>query len=205
MILYGRDLSPFARRVAVWCALQGRALERRPLMVTGEDFETLKGVNPLGRVPILQLDDGTTLVETFAILDWLEDSAPESVRLLPATGVARRDAMQELAYANSTTEKAVALVYEFNRRPEEYRWPEWKARLEGQLAGGLKAMETHAPEQGWLGGDKPGGGDVCFVVTYDFIRATNPYMLEAGYPKLAALSERANALPEFRESMPQPA
>ena len=43
-ILYGRDLSPFARRVAVWAALQGVALERRPLMVNGPDFETLKTV-----------------------------------------------------------------------------------------------------------------------------------------------------------------
>ncbi len=205
MILYGRDLSPFVRRVAIWCALQGRAVERKPLMVTGEDFETLKGFNPLGRVPILRLDDGTTLIETFAIVDWLEDTAPESARLLPASGVARRDAMQELAYANSTVEKGVALVYEFNRRPEEYRWPDWKARLEGQLAGGLKALEAHAPESGWLGGDRPGAGDIGFVVAHDFIKASNPYMLEPGYPKLAALAERANALPEFGESQPKPA
>ena len=49
MILYGRDLSPFVRRIAIWCALQGRELERRPLMVSGPDFEELKGLNPVGR------------------------------------------------------------------------------------------------------------------------------------------------------------
>jgi glutathione S-transferase len=42
MILYGRNLSPYARRVAIWCALQGRDIERRELMVAGPDFEEIK-------------------------------------------------------------------------------------------------------------------------------------------------------------------
>ena len=38
MILYGRDLSPFVRRIAIWCALQGREVERRPIKIgTVED------------------------------------------------------------------------------------------------------------------------------------------------------------------------
>ena len=35
LILYGRMLSPFVRRVAIWCRLQDRAYESRPLMVKG--------------------------------------------------------------------------------------------------------------------------------------------------------------------------
>ncbi|TYO85421.1 glutathione S-transferase family protein [Oceanicella actignis] len=207
MILYGRDLSPFTRRVAIWCALQGRPVIRRPLMVSGEDFDALKRINPLGRVPILQLDDGATLIETFAIIDWLEDTAEPGARLLPETGLPRRKAMQEIAYANSVAEKAVALVYEHNRRPEQYRWPEWCARLEGQIRGGLEAMEAHAPEEeGWLGGATPYGGDVAFVCAYDFIAATNPRLLEGpSYPRLAWLSERANRMPAFGDSRPEPA
>ena len=42
MILYGRNMSPFVRRVAIWCALQGRQIERRELMVSGPDFEEIK-------------------------------------------------------------------------------------------------------------------------------------------------------------------
>ncbi len=205
MILYGRDLSPFTRRVAVWCALQGRTPIRRPLKVVGDDFETLKGVNPVGRVPILQLDDGTALIETFAIVDWLEDTAPVQDKLLPETGIRRRTALQEIAYANSVAEKAVALVYEHNNRPEQYRWPEWRARLEGQIAGGLRAMEAHAPEEeNWLGGAAVYGGDIAFVCAYDFVEATNPHLLAPGYDKLAWMSERANQMPAFADSRPPP-
>ena len=47
MILYGRNLSPFRRRVAIWCALQGRQLERRELMVAGLDFEAITATKPV--------------------------------------------------------------------------------------------------------------------------------------------------------------
>ena len=119
MILYGRNLSPFARRVAIWAALQGRDLERRELTVMGEDFEKIRAVNPVARVPALVLDDGTKLIESFAICDWLDETAPGGRRLVPARGEARRDCLQRLALANSVAEKAVAMVYERNRRPEQ--------------------------------------------------------------------------------------
>lgn len=202
MILYGRNLSPFARRVAVWCHLQGRDLERRKLATLGEDFPKIKALNPVGRVPILVLDDGAALIETWAILDWLEETAPEGRRLLPASGAARRDALQLMALANSTAEKAVALVYETNRRPKDLHWTDWASRVEGQAAGGLAEMEARAPEAGWLGGDAPNGADVAFVITHDFIQATNPRLLE-GRQKLAALARRARDLPAFAETMPE--
>lgn len=201
-ILYGRDLSPFARRVAIWAALQGLALERRPLMVNGPDFETLKTVNPMGRVPILVPEDGEPMIETAAILDWMEEQAAPDARLIPAAGKARRDVMQAMAYAHSTVEKGVALVYEKNRRPEEFQWAEWRTRLEGQIAGGLDVLEARAPEAGFHGGARPDGADVCFAIARDFIRATNPHLLEPGYPKLNALADRCNALPAFGASNP---
>lgn len=203
LILYGRNLSPFARRVAIWCALQGREVERRKILVTGPDFDTLRVLNPVGRVPVLVTEDGAHLIETAAIVDWLEDTAAPMARLLPPTGPARRAMMQEIAYANGVAEKGVALVYEKNRRPEQYQWADWRARLEGQIAGGLAALEAHAPETGWLGGERPMGSDVAFVVAHDFIAATNPHLLDGRYPKLAALAARAAALPAFADTTPE--
>ena len=99
MILYGRDLSPFARRVAIWCGMQERAVQREAILVQGEDFERLKGMNPVGRVPVLALDDGTHLAEAHAICDWLDETSPNGWRGLPAAGDARRDAWQRMAVA----------------------------------------------------------------------------------------------------------
>jgi glutathione S-transferase len=204
MILYGRDLSPFVRRIAVWCALQGREVERRQITVMGEDFERLKGMNPLARVPVLELDDGTRLIDSFAIGDWLDETSPNGVRLLPAGGVARRDALQRLALAAGTAEKAVALVYERNRRPEELHWKDWQDRVAGQVRGGLAALDAAAPQAGWSGGELPDAGDVSAAVAYQFVEAMNPWVLEPGYPRLLALVERAMQLPAFAETKPRP-
>lgn len=204
MILYGRNLSPFVRRVAIWCAQQGREVERREITVQGEDFQKLKTLNPVVRVPVLELDDGAKLVETFAITDWLDETAPSGRRLVPESGAARRDTLQRLAIANGVAEKAVSLVYERNRRPEQFHWKEWQQRVVGQVQGGLAALDAAVPDEGWSGKDGPDAGDVASVVAYQFVEATNPWVLESGYPRLAAFVERAMAEPGFAETKPAP-
>lgn len=201
MILYGRNLSPFTRRVAIWCALQGRGLERRELPVAGEAFEEILAHNPVGRVPILILDDGTHLIETSAICDWLDDTAPDGARLVPPTGQARRDCLQRIALANAVTEKAVAMVYEKNRRPDALHWREWQDRLARQIRGGLAALEERTGD-GFAGGDRPDGGDIAFVLAHDFLAVTNAWLLEPGRPRLAALAKRAAQIPAFADTLP---
>jgi len=52
MRLVGRDLSPYVRRVAIWCALQGRPVERMALAAMEPAAQDeLRGYNPLRRVP----------------------------------------------------------------------------------------------------------------------------------------------------------
>lgn len=202
MILYGSNLSPYTRRVVIWCALQGRAIERRELRVAGAAMEEIATVNPVIRVPALVLDDGTALIESFAICDWLEETATPERRLIPGSGAARRDCMQRIALAHSLTEKAVAVVYEFNRRPEALRWQEWIDRLTRQVRGGLEALDRAVIEEGFHGGARPDGGDIAAAIAQHFIESTNPWLLDPGYPRLRALGERARALEPFASTMP---
>lgn len=203
MILYGRTISPFVRRVAIWCAMQGRDVEMKPLAATEpQDMEAIRAVHPGRRVPVLQVEDGALLIETFAICDWLDETAPEGTRLVPASGIARRDCMQRIGMANATAEKVVGLVYEKNRRPEEFHWPDWQERLVDQVRSGLAAMEAAAPETGFHGGDTPDGSDIAIVCAYEMAEFSNPWLLESGYPKLAALAARAAEQPGFAASKP---
>lgn len=191
MILYGRDLSPFARRLAIFCALQDHPVERREILVQGEDFERLKTMNPVGRVPVLELEDGTQLIESYAIGDWLDETSPNGVRMLPAGGFGRRTAFQRLALASGTAEKAVALVYDKNRRPEEFHWHDWQRRLVGQIQGGLTGLDSAVPQEGWSGPSGPDAGDIAAVIAYQFVEATNPWVLEPGFQNLASFAGRA--------------
>ena len=202
MILYGRDLSPYVRRVAIWCALQGHEIERRTLAATDpEESKEIARVHPGTRVPALVLEDGTVLVESFAICDWLDEQAGDG-RLIPASGLPRRECLRLMGLAQATAEKAVAMVYEKNRRPEALHWADWQARVAGQVEGTLSALEAEAPEAGFLGGARPNGADIAIVCAFQFVEATNPWLLDPGFPRLAALAVRAMAIEPFAATKP---
>jgi glutathione S-transferase len=203
VILYGRYFSPFVRRVGAWMLLQERAFEHVSLPPRGAGSEPLAEINPLLRIPALRLDDGTVLIETSAIIDWLEESAPLDRRLLPASGENRKRELQVVALANALAEKTVALGGESLRRPKELHWPDEIARIHGQIATALESLEAKAPETGFSGpGGGPDGATVAVVTAYDFAAKLFPDGVADRFPRLASLSARANALPAFASTRP---
>lgn len=89
MILIGMFDSPFVRRVAVSMKLLGMEFEHRDWSV-GRDQTQIRKYNPLGRTPTLMLADGETLIDSSAILDYLDERAGAERALLPRSGAARR-------------------------------------------------------------------------------------------------------------------
>ena len=94
MILIGMFDSPFVRRVAVSMRCSMLPFEHRNWSV-GRDFELIRQFNPLGRVPALVLPDGESLIDSTAILDFLDDTVGPERALLPRTGNERRDALAD--------------------------------------------------------------------------------------------------------------
>ena len=83
MILVGQYDSPFVRRVAVTMNVYDMAFERRVLSVF-TDFDAMLTINPLGKVPVLQIDDGERLYDSRAILDFLDGLVRLDQRMVPA-------------------------------------------------------------------------------------------------------------------------
>jgi glutathione S-transferase len=106
MILVGQYDSPYTRRVAVSLGLLGFDFEHDGRSVFA-DFESMRTTNPLGRVPSLILRDGTTLIDSMAILDWLDQQVGPERGLMPASGPARQDALQRIALATGTIDKVM--------------------------------------------------------------------------------------------------
>ena len=111
MILIGQYDSPFVRRVAVALRLYGLEYEHRPWSVFG-DAEKIAALNPLRRVPTFVADDGEALLESGAILDWLDDLVGPDRALIARSGPERRHALKVAALATGLADKAVSLVYE---------------------------------------------------------------------------------------------
>lgn len=203
MQLIGRDLSPFVRRAAVSLQTLGFEVERRHL-ATGTDFEAIKQVNPLGRVPALVLDDGEVIVDSNAILDWADEQVGPERALVPASGAERRAVLRSVALALGAAEKAVQSHYERNLKAEGKTDPAWVERLEGQAAGGLTALEDVLGELEWLHG-RMTQADLTATIAYDFMTVMTPGIVAGDrFPHLAGLTARCNALPAFQATSLDP-
>ena len=201
MLLVGQLDSPFTRRVAVSLTTLGFTFERSRLSVFG-DVEEMRRLNPLGRVPVLVLDDGEMLIDSAAILDHLDEVAGPGRALLPPGGPDRRRALQIIALALGADEKTAQGVYERMRyRPEQISF-DWIARCRAQVAGALDALERHAASP-WLVGERMTQADITVATMLGFVRMADPEMLPPGrYGNLEALSERCEALPAFAQNLP---
>ena len=194
MILVGQYDSPYVRRVAVSLRVLGLAYEHDTRSVFG-DFDAIRRVNPLGRIPSLVLDDGETLIDSAAILDWLDETVGPSRALIPVGGQERRRALRLIALATGTIDKAGAAAYERLIRPGPYRWPEWIERCRIQAAGALAALAAEA----WPQHDRLDQARITTACAIRYVRMADPELLPPGrHPALDALSAACEARPEFQ-------
>ena len=196
MILVGMLDSPFVRRVAVTLHIYGLGFERRVLSVFA-DFDAMLELNPLGKVPVLELADGERLFDSRAILDYLDGLVPPERRLVPLDEPQRRRVLRIDAVATGLAEK----VYERNieaRRPPDKRDPAFSIRVERQIAAALQGLEALAPPR-WFAGERMTRADVTAAIALTYLREKQPALLPPGrHPALERHCARCEALPPFR-------
>ncbi len=198
MILVGQYDSPYVRRVAVSLRVLGFAYKHDTRSVFG-DFESMRQTNPVARIPSLVLDDGEVLIDSAAILDWLDESVGAGRALLPAAGPARRRALRLIALATGAIDKAGASTYERVIRPAALRWPDWIARCRTQAAGAIAALAAEP----WPAAAALDQAQITTACMIRYVQMADPELLPAGrYAALEALSERCEARPEFRATFP---
>jgi glutathione S-transferase len=200
--LIGHYDSPFVRRVGISLHLLGMPFERQPLSVfSGAD--ALRTYNPLGRVPVLVLDDGECLVDSAAILDHLDQAVGPERALLPADGKARRDALQTIALATGLNDKAIAITYEHRKAPGKID-ESWIARCRGQQDSALAALEKRFAAE-TAASPRLTQSEITVATALGYLRLRQPEMLPPSrYPALEALSAQAEAHPAFKACLPSP-
>ena len=198
MILVGQYDSPFVRRVAISLRVLGFAYEHDTRSVFG-DFDSMRQTNPLGRIPSLVLDSGDVLIDSGAILDWLDQQVGPARALVPPAGAERQRALQRIALATGVVDKFGAAAYERIIRPAAYRWPEWVARCRTQGGGALAALAAEPwPDSAPL--DQAAISTACAI---RYVRLVDGEEMPPGrYPALDALARRCEARPEFKATYP---
>lgn len=199
MFLIGQYDSPFVRRVAIALRLYGLAFEHRPWSTFG-DADKIAPYNPLRRVPTLVLDGGEALIESTAILDYLDELVGPEKAMLPAKGAERRQQLRICALASGLGDKSVSLIYESVLRKEQLKL--WVDRCEAQISGALDVLEHErlAFKTPYLFGERIGHADIMVACVLRFTHEAHPELYNAArYPALVAHAARCEALPPFRE------
>jgi len=135
--------SPYVRKVmivAIECGLDG-SIELQTTDAWSPETDLPKS-NPLGKVPALILDDGTTLFDSPVICEYL-DTLHDGTRLFPAPGPARWAALRQQALADGICDAAILRRLEGNR-PDGEKSASWMERQRKAVARACDALEAEA-------------------------------------------------------------
>jgi glutathione S-transferase len=143
MKLYGSTRSPFSRKALVAVHELGLIdrIEFRPVVVsqTHTDDE-LARIHPLGQIPVLLLDDGRVIHDSFVICEYLDRLVAGS--LIPAGGDARWDVLSKHALAQGLLETLVKLFGERKRASDPLQ-PVYVEAFCRKFFRGLPALDAH--------------------------------------------------------------
>ena len=198
MFLIGQYDSPFVRRVAIALRLYGLPFEHRPWSTFG-DADKIAPYNPLRRVPTLVLEGGEALIESTAILDYLDELVGPDKAMIAERGHRRAGSLRICALGSGLADKAVSLIYERVLRKEQLQL--WVERCQAQIGGVLEVLEKEreAIKTPYWFGDRIGHADIMVACALRFTSEAHPALFDARYPALQAHAARCEALPPFQE------
>jgi glutathione S-transferase len=191
--------SPYARKVLV--AAHELGLQQRIEVIHHETSPTRRNdevfaLNPLGKVPVLIVDDGLALFDSSVICEYL-DGLHAGAKLIPQEHGARFRALRRQALAQGMADAGIAARWEAERRPAPSRWP---PMLQGQLdkiAAACDFLEQEigdAPRAETL----PDVGDIALATALSWIAFRDVYPFADGRPRLAAWYARFGQRPSMQ-------
>ena len=146
MTLFSHVASPFGRKVLVLLHETGQqqrvTLHPVTLSPTAPD-DTFNQANPLGKVPALQLADGSVIHDSRVILDYL-DQQHVGNPLIPPGGSARWRRLTLASTADGIMDAAVLIRYERGLRPAQKQWQAWMTAQSDKVLRALASFEQNA-------------------------------------------------------------
>ena len=201
MKILGSPSSPFVRKVRVIAAEKGieaQYLIERP-SAAGSRIAQL---NPLGKIPVLLLDDGDTIYDSVVIGEYFEGLRPEP-RLVPEDFAGRIAVKRFEALGDGLAEVAVILSHDWGPMGDADKRAPWIERQHGKLERTLTAYAASLEGHTWLYRDTFGLADICAGYALFYLdQVLAPVDWRSRFPSLGAYAERLAARPSFRSTVP---
>ncbi len=200
MKLWYSPASPFVRKVLVLAHETGviDQLDLQLVASTALDPDpALSSVNPLTKIPTLELEDGSTIFDSTVICEYL-DTLHQGEKMIPE-GEARWNALVTQSIGNGIMEAAVGVRYEQALRPAEHQWDVW---MNGQFAKIDKALDVLETWRGARIQDIHVGSIsvACALAYLDFRHGTRDW--REGRPVLAQMLDTFSQRTSMMETRP---
>jgi glutathione S-transferase len=145
MILRSSPPSPFGRKVEIAAWLVGLAGEIEVVAAdTNDPNDPLRQQNPLGKIPVLILEDGSTIFDSRVIIEYLDMRAGGNL-LIPSEPKARIKTLTAAALADGILDAAILQMYEQRFRAPDARSEKWLTYQAEKVARGLAVFAAALP------------------------------------------------------------
>lgn len=192
--------SPFARKVRVMLAEKNMPFELQVDVPWNADTQVPQ-YNPLGKIPVLVLDDGSTVFDSRVIVEYLEAEKAWPV-LIPLEDKARIAVKRWEALADGVADAAAAIFLE-RKRADAQQSATWIARQQQKIDLGLRAMSADLKGKTWCVGETFSLADIAVGCTLGYLDLRFPEIVwRAQYPVLRELAEKLAQRESFKATVP---
>lgn len=191
--------SPFGRKARIAASVLGLdGKVKVESAMTQDPADPLRQQNPLGKIPVLILDDGSALFDSRVILEYLDHVAGGG-KIVPTDFNARIDALKLQALADGIMDATILIVYEGRYRPAEKHEQKWLDLQQGKIDRSLAALEASPPGVDAL----PNVGQIAFACALGYRELRFPGALKKNCPRLTGWLETfAARVPAFEVTKP---
>jgi glutathione S-transferase len=201
MILRSSPLSPFGRKVRIALGLLGLDSE---VQIEATDIadpsDSIRRQNPLGKIPVLLVEDGTALYDSRVILEYLDHRAGGD-KIIPREFAARLAALRVQALCDGIMDASILAVYEVRWRDPQKHEPKWLDHQAGKVMRGLAAIEADPPRLDGI----PDVGQIALACALGYRDVRFAGSWRSDHPRLVAWLEAfASRVPQFEATKPAP-
>lgn len=200
MKLIGSHTSPFVRKVRIVLAEKKIDYEfviDSPWLADS----TVPDINPLGKIPVLVLDDDTPLFDSRVIVEYIDNVTPNN-KLFPAPNRERTEVKRWEALADGLCDAAVAALLE-GKRPKKEQSASWIERQHDKVKRSLDFMAKELGDKSFCMGTHISMGDLAVGTALGYLcfRFPDIHWQEA-HPNLTKLYDKLMQRPAFADTIP---
>jgi glutathione S-transferase len=187
MKIFYSDASPYSTKVRMAALYAGLPAEAVAVDTSTTPPE-LAAVNPLGKIPVLVTDEGLSVYDSRAIMNYIDRQTRGA--LYPRNAAKRTEADILEATADGICDCLLSIVYERRMRPEEKIHQGWIDRQWQKVERALDHLEANMPRLG----KKPNGGHFALAAMLRYIELRFAGKWQKGRPKLKRYLSRFEAV-----------